>query len=107
MVSKLLKGRGLWLQVMVCKSFPTVYLRLRRFVDRGKMTYNSYMLLYVFPSRHCSNVKHCKRIGDYHSPQESNNRLQQYEVHIHYICVQGYVLMDSQLQLYGIDLRRS
>ena len=27
----------------LCKSFPAVYLRLRRFVDRGKMTYNSYM----------------------------------------------------------------
>ena len=43
MVSKLLKGRGLWLQVS-CKSFPTVS-QLRRFVDPGKLTYNSYMYL--------------------------------------------------------------
>ena len=45
MVSKLLKGRGLWLPVN-CKSFPTVYSRLRRFVDRGKMTYNYIYLCY-------------------------------------------------------------
>ena len=42
MVSKLLKGRGLWSQVS-CKSFRMVYSQLHRFVDRGKMTYNSYM----------------------------------------------------------------
>ena len=39
MVSKLLKGRGLWLQVS-CKSFPTVYSWLRCYVDRGG---NDYM----------------------------------------------------------------
>ena len=42
MVSKLLKGRGLGLQVS-CKSFPMVYSWLRRYVDRGNMTYNYYL----------------------------------------------------------------
>ena len=35
MVSKLFKGRGLGLQVS-CKSFPTVYSWLRRYVDRPR-----------------------------------------------------------------------
>ena len=42
MVSKLLKGRGLGLQGS-CKSFPTVYSQLCRYVDCGEMTYNYYM----------------------------------------------------------------
>ena len=40
MVSKLLKGLGLQVS---CKSFPMVYSWLRRYVDRGKMTYNYYI----------------------------------------------------------------
>ena len=43
MVSELLKGRGLWLQVS-CSHFPQ---STRRFVDRGEMTYNSYMQYYI------------------------------------------------------------
>ena len=42
MVSKLLKGRSLGLQVS-CKSFPTVYSRLHSYIDLGKMTYNYYL----------------------------------------------------------------
>ena len=47
MVSKLLKGRDLGLQVS-CKSFPKVYLWLCRYVDRGKTTYNYYMCVCVY-----------------------------------------------------------
>ena len=43
MVSKLLKGRGLGLQVSF-KAFPMVYSWICRYVDCGKMTYNYYML---------------------------------------------------------------
>ena len=45
MVSKLFKGRGLGLQVS-CKSFPTVYSWLRRYVDRPRD--NDLQLLYTF-----------------------------------------------------------
>ena len=47
MVSKLFKGRGLGLQVS-CKSFPTVYSWLRRYVDRPRE--NDLHLLHTFCS---------------------------------------------------------